>query len=152
MPLAACGFRLRGSGMQAMLPFSTVYIPAGNTAGLGTDLRRMVEATGSTQVVSDPKDAQAIIDILSESRSRGGETLNTAGRIREYSLYYKVSFRVRRPDGTVLLPPNEIALKRDLSYNESMAIAKEKEEEMLFRNMQSDAVQQILRRLAAITL
>jgi len=150
-PLSACGFRLRGSGMESVLPFATVHIPGTSAnGGLAFELSRMIQATAGTEVVDDPKAAQAIIDILGENRERGGATLNTAGRIREYSLYYRVNFRVRRPDGSILMPPTEISLKRELSYNESQAIAKEKEEEMLFRNMQSDAVQQILRRLSAL--
>lgn len=149
--LSACGFQLRGSGTGSVLPFSSVYIPgASGHSGLAFELLRMIQATAGTEVVDDPKAAQAIIDILGEKRERGSITLNTAGRIREYSLYYRVNFRVRNADGSILMPPTEISLKRDLSYNESQAIAKEKEEEMLFRNMQSDAVQQILRRLSAL--
>lgn len=149
--LGACGFRLRGSGMRAALPFSSVHIAgANNNAGLGYELRRMIEAGSGTEVLDTPKGAEAVVNILSEVRDRGTATLNTQGRVREYTLWYRVSFTATSQDGSTLLPPTEIALKRDLSYNESQAIAKEKEEEMLFRNMQSDAVQQILRRLAAI--
>jgi LPS-assembly lipoprotein len=149
--LSACGFRLRGSGGQGALPFSSVHIPgAANGSGLAFALRRMIQAGESTTVVDDPEAAQAIIDILGETRDRGTVTLNTQGRIREYSLFYRVRFRVRGANGQEMLAPTEITLKRDLSYNESQAIAKEKEEDMLFRNMQSDAVQQILRRLAAL--
>lgn len=148
--LPACGFRLRGSGAQAALPFSSIHIPGATGTGLAFELSRMIQAGDGTAVVDDPQAAQAIFDILGETRERGTATLNTQGRIREYSLFYRVSFRVRTPAGPELLAPTEIVLKRDLSYNESQAIAKEKEEEMLFRNMQSDAVQQILRRLAAL--
>ena len=41
---------------------------------------------------------------------------------------------------------------RDVSYNETQALAKEAEEALLMRNMQSDMVQQLLRRLAAVRL
>lgn len=148
--LPGCGFQLRGSGRSATLPFQSVYISGSGNEGLGLALRRMIQAGGSTRVVDDPKQAEAQIDVLNESRERGTVTLNTQGRIREYSIFYRVSFRVRRADGSELLAPTEIVLKRDLSYNESQAIAKEREEDMLFRNMQSDIVQQILRRLAAL--
>ncbi|HEY4542444.1 MAG TPA: LPS assembly lipoprotein LptE [Noviherbaspirillum sp.] len=151
--LAGCGFRLRGSGGQAALPFETVHITgAGASSALGLELRRMIQAGSGTQLVDDPKAAQAVVDILSEGRERGAVTLNTQGRIREYTLFYRVRFRVRDNAGQELMGPTEIVLKRDLSYNESQAIAKEKEEEMLYRNMQSDAVQQILRRIAALRL
>ena len=41
----------------------------------------------------------------------------------------------------------EIALKRDLSYSDTEALGKEAEEALLYRDMQNDAVQQLLRRL-----
>ena len=41
---------------------------------------------------------------------------------------------------------SEILLKRDISYSEEDAIAKESEIAMLYRDMRSDAVQQLLRR------
>ncbi|HVL75010.1 MAG TPA: LPS assembly lipoprotein LptE [Noviherbaspirillum sp.] len=147
--LSACGFQLRGSGRQSALRFKTLHI-AGNNGGLAFALRRMIEAGNGTTVVDDPKQAEAIIDILGEARDRGTITLNTQGRIREYSLYYRVNFRVRGAAGQEMLAPTLIVLRRDLSFNEAQAIAKEREEEMLFRDMQGDAVQQILRRLAAI--
>jgi len=41
-------------------------------------------------------------------------------------------------------------LQRDISFVESAVLAKEAEEVLLFRDMQTDAVQQIVRRMAAI--
>ena len=43
-------------------------------------------------------------------------------------------------------------VSRDLSYSETAALAKQHEEAELFREMQSDIVAQVLRRLAAITV
>ena len=49
-----------------------------------------------------------------------------------------------------LLPAATVLLARDLSYNESLALAKAQEEEELYREMQSDVVMQVLRRLSAV--
>jgi LPS-assembly lipoprotein len=148
--LSACGFHLRGANGEAALPFKTIYIGVPETSQLGIELRRYIRASGDTAIVTDPKQAQAIIEVLHESREKATLSLNTQGRIREYSLYYKLRFRVKDNKDKELLAPTEITLKRDISFNESQAIAKEKEEEMLYRDMQSDLVQQILRRLAAL--
>jgi len=150
LALSACGFQLRGSNGQAGLPFKTIYLGVAETSPLGIELRRYIRASGDTTVVTDPKDAQAIIEVLNESRDKATLTLNTQGRIREYSLYYRLRFRVKDNKDKELLAPTEIVLKRDISFNESQVIAKEKEEEMLYRDMQSDLVQQILRRLSAL--
>lgn len=148
--LAACGFQLRGSNGQAGLPFRTMYLGTADTSPLGAELKRYIRASGDTTLVSAPKEAQANLQILAETRTTGTLSRNTQGRIREYSLYYSVRFRVIDPTGKELLAPAEISLKRDINYNESQVIATEKEEQMLYRDMQSDAVQQILRRIAAL--
>lgn len=147
--LSACGFQLRGANGQANLPFKTIYIGVPETSQLGAELRRNIRASGETTIVSDPKAAQAIVEVLSETRDIA-ILLNAQGRPREHTLYYKLRFRVTNPKGAEMLAPTEITLKRDLSFNEAQAIAKEKEEEMLYRDMQTDLVQQIMRRLAVL--
>lgn len=148
--LSACGFQLRGANGKAALPFRTIYLGIPDSSPLGIELRRNIRASGDTTIVTNPKEAEAIIEVLQESRDKATLTLNTQGRVREYSLYYKLRFRVKDNKDKELLAPTEITLKRDLSFNESQIIAKEKEEEMLYRDMQSDLVQQILRRLAVL--
>ena len=148
LTLSACGFQLRGAS-QAGIPFRSVYIGVPETSLLGAELKRNLRAV-DTKVVSDPKAADAILEVLSESRDSTVSALNTQGRIRELSLFYRMRFRVLGQGGKELLGPTEITLKRDISYNESQAIAKEKEQELLYRDMQSDIVQQIMRRLAAL--
>ena len=48
--------------------------------------------------------------------------------------------------------PAELLLSRDLSYSEAFGLAKQQEEEDLFREMQSDVVLQVVRRLASVRL
>lgn len=148
--LSACGFQLRGSNGQTALPFRTIYIGLPDTSPLGAELKRYIRASASTDVVTDPKAAQALLDVLSEVREKTILSLNTQGRVREYTLHYRVRFRVRDGKNTELIAPTEIALKRDISFNESQAMAKENEEALLYRDMQSDLVQQLLRRLQTI--
>jgi LPS-assembly lipoprotein len=148
--LSACGFQLRGSDGRAAIPFKTIYIGVAETSPLGIELRRNIRAR-DTRIVSDPKAAEAIIEVLDEGRDRAIQSLNTQGRIREIALMYRLRFRVKDAANKELLAPTEIILKRNISFNESQAIAKEKEEELLYRDMQSDLVQQILRRLSALS-
>jgi LPS-assembly lipoprotein len=147
LALTACGFQLRG---QTTLPFKTVYVGFPDNSPVGTELRRYIRASGDASVVEDPKAAEAILEWLSETRDRAVLTLNSQGRVREYSLFYRLRFRVKDGKEKELMPPTEIVLKRDITFNESQVMAKEKEEELLYRDMQSDLVQQILRRLSAL--
>ena len=71
--------------------------------------------------------------------------------MREFQLRLRFTFRLRTPRGRELIPGAEILQQRDISFNESASLAKESEEALLYREMQSDTVQQIMRRLAAVT-
>jgi LPS-assembly lipoprotein len=70
--------------------------------------------------------------------------------VREFQLRLRVKFRVRTLQGVELIAPTEVVLQRDISFNETAVLAKETEEILLYRDMQSDLVQQLLRRVAAI--
>ena len=145
MLLAGCGFRMRGT---ADVPFQTIHVP-GATTGIALDLKRNIENGTRARVVDDPKAAQAILQFTEESRSREILSLTSAGRVREFQLRYRVGFRVHDGKGGEFVPPSVIQLTRDLTYSDAEILAKEQEEQLLFRDMQSDMVRQILRRLAS---
>lgn len=147
--LSACGFHLRGSNGEADLPFKTILLGFPDTSPLGAELKRNIRANG-TAIVTDPKLAEAIFEVVSESREKVILSLSSTGRVREYTLYYKLKFRVRDNQNKELLAPTEIILKRDISFNDAQVLAKEAEEGLLYRDMQSDMVQHILRRMAAL--
>jgi LPS-assembly lipoprotein len=143
--LAGCGFRLRGT---ASVPFETIHVP-GATAGIALDLKRNIEAGTRARVVDDPKAAQALLQVTEEARSREILSLTSAGRVREFQLRYRVGFRVHDGKGGEFVPVSVIQLTRDMTYSDAEILAKEQEEQLLFRDMRTDMVQQILRRLAS---
>ena len=148
--LTACGFKLRQAPDFA---FSTLYLTAAESSPLGNELRRNIESTGKVKVLRDAKDinnAEVILDVLQELRERVVVATNSSGQVRELQLRLRVRFSLRTPTGGEPIPNTEIVQQRDISYNETQALAKEAEEALLYRNMQSDIVQQILRRLAAV--
>lgn len=142
--LAACGFQLRGT---ASLPFETLYVP-GAAAGIALDLKRNIRSGTNTRVLDDAKSAEAQLQFDEESRQKEILSLTAAGRVSEYRLTYRVRFRVSDAKGGDFLPPSTITLTRDMSYDDAQVLAKEAEELLLFRDMQLDMVQQIMRRIA----
>ncbi len=148
--VSACGFHLRGSDGQYNMPFKAIYLTFSEGSPLGIELKRNLRASGDTVIVSDPAKADAQFDVLGENRGKVILSRNSQGRVREYTLTYTLTFRVRDGKGVELLAPTEIGLNRSISFNESQTLAKESEEALLYRDMQTDLVQQILRRLAAI--
>jgi LPS-assembly lipoprotein len=93
---------------------------------------------------------QIILDILQEQREKVVVGTNSSGQVRELQLRVRLSFKVRTPQGKELLPETEIVQRRDLSFNESAVLAKDAEEALLYRDMQSDIVQQLMRRLSTL--
>ena len=146
--LAACGFQLRGT---ADMPFDTLYLP-GATGGIALELKRNIQSGSATRVVDDPKAAEAQLLFSEETRIKEILALSSAGRVREYRLIYRVGFRVGDGKGGDFVPPSTVTLTRDVTYDDAVALAKETEEQLLFRDMQADMVQQIMRRLSAARL
>ena len=147
LALAACGFQLRRA---PEFSFRTLYLAAPAASPVAGELRKMLIADGAVQVVPAPEQAQAILDILAETREKVVVGLSTAGQVREFQLRSRVRFRLRTPGGKELIPESELLLQRDVSFNESLVLAKESEENLLYRDMQGDIVQQLMRRLAAV--
>lgn len=144
MLLSACGFQLRG---QTTLPFQTLFVPA--SSALTVELKRNIAAGTQTRLVDTPDAAQARLVFQQDSREKVILSLDSAGRVREYQLRSTVAFRVVDGRGLEYLPLNTIALTRDVSFNDAQVLAKESEEALLYRDMQTDMVQQVLRRLGA---
>ena len=144
LALGACGFQLRGT---ADVPFETIYVPA-VAGGIGLELKRNIQAGTRAKVVDDVKQAEAILEFSQESREKEILSLTGTGRVREFQLRYVVGFRVHDGKGRDFVPATTVTLIRDITFNDSDVLAKETEEGLLYRDMQSDMVQQILRRLA----
>ena len=150
LSLSACGFKLRQAPDFA---FNTLYLVAPESSPLALELRRNLESTGKVKVLRDSQglnQAQVILELQQEQRERVVVGLNASGQVRELQLRLRVRFRLRTPAGGEPIPSVELLQQRDISYNETQALAKEAEEALLYRNMQSDIVQQMLRRLAAV--
>ena len=148
--LSACGFALRKAPNYA---FRTIYSGAAETSTLGTELNRNLEASGTVKVIRDVRQidqAQVILDVLLDQREKTVVGVNAVGQVREFQLRTRFRFQLRTLQGKILIPSTEIVLQRDISFNESAVLAKETEEGLLYRDMQSDIVQQVLRRLAAV--
>ena len=146
-----CGFALRQAPNFA---FKTLFSPFSENSSLGIELKRSLESNGNVQVITDVRQidkADVIFDVLTDQREKTVVSLNASGQVREFQLRLRFRFRLRTLAGKELIPASEIALQRDISFNESAVLAKEAEEALLYRDMQSDVVQQIMRRLAAVT-
>ena len=142
--LSACGFQLRGT---ANLPYDTLYVAAPYTSSFVNEFRRAVVSGSRTRVVDNPQAAHATLHVVAETREKLILSLSGGGRVREFQLRYRVTYRLVAQNNKELRPATQILLHRDLSYNDSDTLSKESEEALLYRDMQTDAVSQLLRQL-----
>ena len=152
LALAGCGFALRKA---PHFGFKSIYLALPTGSGLGLELRRQLEGTGQIQVTTDAAQkakADVVLESKGEQRERAVVSLTATGEVREFQLRIRFSFKVLTPAGRELLPNAEILREIDQSYSESAALSKEQEALMLYQNMQSDIVQQVMRRLATVKL
>jgi LPS-assembly lipoprotein len=144
--LTACGFHLR---QPPDFGFTRIALAMPATA-LATELRRQLEGTGRVEIVTDPARAEVVLESAGEERQRSVVSRTATGEVREFQLRIRFKFRLRTAAGRELLAESEILRQIDQSYSESAALSKEAEALMLYQNMQSDIVQQVLRRLATV--
>jgi len=144
--LAACGFQLRGS---YALPYESIFVAVPDYSLIGANLKRAIRSSNSTRLADKAEDAQATFLPTAEAREPIILSLSSAGRVREKRLRYRYGYRIVDPKGRDLVLPGVIELTRDLTYADSDVLAKTQEEELLWRDMETDLVQQLMRRLAA---
>lgn len=144
--LASCGFHLRG---QASYTFKSIYVNGAGSPAFAKQLDRALEATGSARVATLAPQAEVVLDLTRVANDKEVLSLSGAGGVLEYQLIKHVEFRLHGQDGALWLPPAEITLRRTYTFNESEVLAREAQEQRLLKEMQTDAVYQIIRRLQA---
>jgi LPS-assembly lipoprotein len=146
LAVSSCGFRLRGA---QQLPFDTIYLGFEPNSPLGSELARNIRAGTNTKVVDTAKEAQAVFEVLGESRDREVLSVNAQGRAREFTLRQRLTFRLHDGKGSEYVGATPVVVQRDVAFDDAQALAFEAESALLYRDMQTDLVQQVLRRLAA---
>lgn len=145
--LAACGFQLRGS---YSLPYESLFVDMPDASVVGAGLKRQIRAGTGTRLADNKDDAQGVFIQVTDLRERQILSLSTAGRVREVRLRFRYAYRVVDPKGRELVAITGIEITRDLTYDDSAVLAKEQEELVLWRDMENDLIQQLMRRLAAV--
>lgn len=142
--LSACGFKLREAPTFA---FDAVQL-TGASSYVTAQLRRELQVNG-LRVDGTPL-PPVILTVQVDQRERVVVGQTAAGQVRELQLRVRFRFNLRTRDERMLIDDSELLLERDLSFNETQVLAKDAEEQMLYRDMTSDIAQQVVRRLASV--
>ena len=134
--LIACGFQLRG-GIEAN--FDSISINGGS-AGFVKQLKKRLR---QSSIAVLPTDGEVKLEIVDDLLNKRILSLNSDGRISEYELIYKVSYRVKGKNDSEWgqLINNEV--RRQYTYDDENVIAKALEEEKLINGMRDELIRTI---------
>ena len=93
--------------------------------------------------------AQARLEQLGEERQTRIVALNAQGKVEEFELTLKFTFRLVNAKDQIVLPATPLTAARSMPYDERVVQAKEGEAATLFRDMQKSLVTRIVRRITA---
>jgi LPS-assembly lipoprotein len=142
MALTACGFQLRGEPTTGL---KTVFVPGG---GVAQEIRRTLSGS-PTKVMPAATGAEAVLHILAETRDKQVHTITGSGRVYEFELKLVVRYDMRVPGrDEAVIPATELVARRIITYSEAAPTAKETEEFLLFKDMQVEIADRILRQVA----
>ncbi len=149
--LAGCGFELRGKASYGYA-FQTLFSGFTPNSPIGIDFKRQAIGQGLTilDAAADANKAQVVLRIHQEQRERVVVGTGVNGQVNAVLLRVRFRFSLFTTQGKTLLDEVELLQEREQSYSESAALAKESEEQLLYRDMQQEIVFQLLRRLSAV--
>jgi LPS-assembly lipoprotein len=143
--LAACGFHRREAQ-----PLNYQRIGLSGFADRSTMADEIRRALPADAHIVPAAQSQVVIDAVEDTQKTTVEASTAFGQVRELQLQVKLRYRVLDPNGVELLPIADLERFRDLTYNETNALAKDTELKALYRDMQSDMAVQLIRVLAAV--
>jgi LPS-assembly lipoprotein len=143
LALAGCGFHLRG---DTSFRFSSIYVNAPSSPPMSAELARTLSSSNA-KVVETATNAEVVLDVPVVVDDKDVLSLSSGGAVREYQLVKRVAFRLHDKDGIDWMPAGEIVIRRAYTFNETQVLARDLQEQRLLREMQTDAVQQLVRRL-----
>jgi LPS-assembly lipoprotein len=148
LALAGCGFQLQGRVPLPTTLASTWIEAEDDQTDFVVDLRRALRASGAT-LATRREGASAVLRVQRDELTES--VLSVSGRNipREIELVYTVRIEVEG-GGKTLLPAEQFALTRDLSFNEAALLAKEREQEVLRAALARDLVGVVMRRLSSL--
>lgn len=145
---AGCGFQLRGAASVPPEMARTYLETVDRHSLFYRSLREHLIIAGVT-VVDSALDATAIFTI--ESDVTGQRVLSVSARNvpTEFEVFYTVNYSVRTEKKTLLSTRSQ-TLIRDYTWDETLVLGKEKEEQLLRDAITDDLVRVVLIQLSAI--
>jgi LPS-assembly lipoprotein len=146
--LAGCGFHLQGRQPMPEAFAYTFIDTKDEQTDFVQDLRKALIASGS-KVIPTRGSSGATVSVHEDELTERILSVSARNIPTEYELTYRVKFSVTA-GGKTLIDQEEITATRDLSFEESQLLAKEREQEILREALARDLVMLVMRRMASL--
>jgi LPS-assembly lipoprotein len=148
LPLAGCGFHLRGP-VELAPPLKRLYLETQDPYGeLARNIKQYLKLSGVT-LTENPKDASVVLDIMSETT--GQQLLSVGGtqQTRQYNLTLTIAYQLTAPNGKVIVPMQNITESQTLTVQASQILGGSNESNNLYHQMRRAIVYDLMNQLAS---
>jgi LPS-assembly lipoprotein len=146
--LTGCGFHLQGNGALPESSRKVRIVTADEVTPFAVELRRAIERSGG-QVTSIAAEADIVIRIQRDRSGRRVLSVSARNTPQEYEIYYSIEYSVDR-GGQEVLERQPLELVRNMSFEDSQLLAKDREEVILREAMARDIAMLVTRRLESL--
>jgi outer membrane lipopolysaccharide assembly protein LptE/RlpB len=115
-----------------------------------TGVAQMADAPTTTATSNDAKSSgpkTATLRILSEAFRTDPLSVDAFAHVHEYIVTYVVKFNLTAPDGSLVMPAQEVRLQRDFSYDINHALGAGSEQDTINNDLQREMAETIIRRV-----
>jgi LPS-assembly lipoprotein len=146
--LGACGFHLRGSEpLPAEMSVSYIH-GTSEFDSLYDDFRTALESRG-VRVTQDRGEATAVLNILENNTDKNVLTVDLSGKVLEFRISQNIKFEVAAADGQPLVDQQSVTANRSFKFNRNDVLGKERESELIRKELQRDVVSLAMLRITA---
>lgn len=146
--LAGCGFQLQGTFATPPEMERTYISTEDNRSLFYRDLHEALESSG-VNLVDAATDATAIFTILFDQTDQRVLSVSARNVPTEYEVFYTIEYSL--DSGTKnLLEPQTLNLTRDYTYDPTLVLGKEHEQQLLRDAIVDDLVRIVLKQIATL--
>lgn len=146
--LGGCGFHLQGSGSlpEGMRKF--YVITSDQVTPFAVELRRAIERSGG-ELTGRSAEADTVVRIQRDRSGRRVLSVSASNTPQEYEIFYSIEYSVDR-GGREALELQPLEMIRNLSFDETQLLAKDREEAIIREAMARDLAVLVMRRLESL--
>jgi LPS-assembly lipoprotein len=138
--ISSCGYQIR---VAQEVNFKSISIDGGS-ANFTKAIKKKFKQSGVQIKING---AEKCLEIVNDGFAKEILSLSSKGRVKEYEINYKVTYRVKLQDGA-WSSPIEIETNRDYTFDDTNIIAKTEEESRLIKGMQDQLIRTIVTQIS----